>query len=143
MIGTLSEVDIESVLKSASVGRLAMHASGRTYVVPISYVYDGGTVYFHSADGMKLRMMRENPEVCFEVDLIENVGNWRSVVAWGRYEELTSDLALAGRNLLVARLSALGATDTVGPSGRVPGDEGIGVVYRIRLTERTGRFEKR
>jgi hypothetical protein len=37
----------------------------------------------HSADGLKITMMRANPHVCFEVDHRENLANWRSVVAWG------------------------------------------------------------
>ena len=33
-------------------------------------------------------MMRENPWVCVEVDHMDNLANWRSVIAWGRFEEL-------------------------------------------------------
>ena len=30
--------------------------------------------------------------VCFEVDHIRDLGNWQSVIAWGRYEELAGDV---------------------------------------------------
>jgi hypothetical protein len=114
-------------------------------VVPVSYVYDGDAVYGHSADGLKVRMMRKSPDVCFEVDEIDDLANWRSVIAWGKYEELKGDVAAAAMNLLSSRLAPLTASETAGPAGRGKGHAGNGieVAYRIRLSERTGRFEKR
>lgn len=44
--------------------------------------------------------MRANPEVCSQVDEIDDMANWRSVIAWGRYEELKGELAIAAMNLL-------------------------------------------
>ena len=145
MLGTLDREQIDRVLHGSAVGRIGVHADGRTYVVPVSYVYDGDAVFCHSAEGLKIRMMRANPEVCFEVDQIDDLANWRSVIAWGHYEELSADLALAAVNLLRSRLGPLTNSETAGPAGRAPEQEvdGIEVAYRIRLRERTGRFEKR
>lgn len=142
MLGRLDDDQIEHLLRSETVGRIGVHADGRTYVVPISYVYDGGVIYAHAAEGMKVRMMRENPSVCFEVDRIDDMANWRSVIAWGTYEELSGDVALAAMNLLRSRLAPLTASETAGPAGRASHD-GVEVAYRITLTERTGRYEKR
>jgi hypothetical protein len=145
MLGTLDRDQIDRVLHAGVVGRIGMHAEGRTYVVPVSYVYDGDAIYVHSAEGLKIRMMRASPDVCFEVDEIDDMANWRSVIAWGRYEELSGDLAAAAMNLLVARLSPLTTSETAGPAGRAAGraGNGIEIAYRIRLKDRTGRFEKR
>lgn len=142
MIGTLDSEQIETVLRSQLVGRIGMHADGRTYVVPVSYVYDGDDIYVHSVEGLKVRMMRADPEVCFQVDKIDDMANWRSVIAWGTYEELTGDLGKAAMKLLFARLAPVSASETAGPAGHVEGG-GSGVPFRIRLTERTGRFEQR
>lgn len=89
--------------------------------------------------------MRAQPEVCFEVDEIDDLANWRTVIAWGSYEELKGDLASAAMNLLVSRLSPLTASETSGPAGHAKGraNDGVEVAYRIRLRELTGRFEKR
>lgn len=87
-------------------------------------------------------MMRANRSVCFEVDHIDDMANWRSVIAWGRYEELVGDVATAAMNLLRSRLAPLTSSETAGPAGRAA-REGLEIAYRIRLTERTGRFEKR
>jgi hypothetical protein len=119
-------------------------------VVPITYAFDGDAVYGHSAEGLKIRMMRANPNVCFEVDQRENLANWRSVVASGTYEELEGKDALDALQLLVGRLLPLVMSETLMlPHGPAPVaarpvlDLPKSIVYRIRLIERTGRFEKR
>ncbi len=143
MLGTLDDAQIEQVLRSGTLGRLGMHAEGRTYVVPVTYVYDGDAIYGHTAEGMKVRMMRANPAVCFEVEDIDDMANWRTVIVWGEYEELSGDLATACMNLLHARLAPVTTSETAGPAGRHPAaKDGVAVAYRIRPTVRTGRFEK-
>src|SRR5207249_11652316 len=87
-IGELDSNQIDHLLQTEVVGRLGCHADGKTYIVPITYVYDGGYVYGHTIEGTKTRMMRANPEVCFEVDHIDDLTNWQSVIAWGSFEEL-------------------------------------------------------
>ena len=144
MLGTLEPEQIDRILHTETVGRIGVHAEGRTYVVPITYVYDGDNVYGHSALGLKIRMMRAAPDVCFEVDQIDDLASWRSAIAWGRYEELSGDLATAAMNLLRSRLALLTSSETVGPAGHPAGQAGLaGVAFRIRLAERSGRFEKR
>jgi nitroimidazol reductase NimA-like FMN-containing flavoprotein (pyridoxamine 5'-phosphate oxidase superfamily) len=145
MLGTLDHDQIDRVLQACAVGRIGVHSQGRTYVVPVSYVYDGDAIYGRSADGLKIRMMRANPEVCFEVDDIDDMANWRSVITWGTYEELKGDVAVAAMNLLSSRLAPLTSSETAGQVERGKGHAGNGVevAYRILLTERTGRFERR
>jgi uncharacterized protein len=149
MLGELTPEQINALLFNEVVGRIGCHAKGRTYVVPITYVFDGESVYGHSADGLKVSMMRANPHVCFEVDHRENLANWRSVVAWGVYEELEGKEAFDALQLLVARLMPIVTSETLrlpgpGPVAAKPViDAPKSIIYRIRLTERTGRFEKR
>jgi nitroimidazol reductase NimA-like FMN-containing flavoprotein (pyridoxamine 5'-phosphate oxidase superfamily) len=159
MIGELSRGEIEDLLRSQQLGRIGCHASGKTYVVPVSYVYDGESIYALSAEGMKLRLMRENPQVCFEVEHVERWYHWRTVIAWGTFEELHGEEAERAYRLLHQRLTPLIEFET-----RLREDEpqlfesrlsdverrlvppGIRarqfVLYRIRLEERTGRFER-
>ena len=150
MLGELTAEQINAVLFDEVVGRIGCHSDGRTYVVPVTYVFDGDAVYAHSADGLKIRMMRANPHVCFQVDQRENLANWRSVVAWGIYEELHGKEAQDALQLLVGRLMPLDRSETVGlpdslglASAKVVIDAPKAIVYRIRLGEKTGRFERR
>ena len=75
IVGELLEAEIERVLVSAWRAHLGIHAGGRTYVVPISFAYDGKRLVGQTRDGLKIRMMRENPEVCVQCDEVENLGN--------------------------------------------------------------------
>jgi nitroimidazol reductase NimA-like FMN-containing flavoprotein (pyridoxamine 5'-phosphate oxidase superfamily) len=158
VLGELTPEQIEVVLRGAVIGRLGCHVDGRTYVVPITFAYDGECVYGHSALGLKVQMMRTNPDVCFEVEQVDDMANWRSVIAWGTYEELRGSDAATGMQTLVGRLLPLMTSATSQPThGLAPtgtdetataahrsdtaGHEAI--IYRIRLHERTGRFERR
>ena len=150
MLGELTPEQINAVLFNEVVGRIGCHGEGRTYIVPITYVFDGEAVYGHSAEGLKIRMMRANPHVCFQVDQRENLANWRSVVAWGVYEELHGKAALDVLRLLIVRLMPLVISDTLRlpenlavSAGKPVMDSPKSIIYRIRLIERTGRFEKR
>jgi uncharacterized protein len=151
MLGELTQNQIDRLLHTEFIGRIACHAAGQTYIVPITYVYDGECVYAHSGEGLKLHMMRANPVVCFEVEHIENMANWQSVVAHGRFEELHGETANAAMQLLMDRLAPVLASQTSQPMAgqRLAHVHGGGasnheaILYRLVLTEKSGRYEKR
>jgi uncharacterized protein len=146
MLGDLTPREVEEMLHAEVVARVGCYGAGRPYVVPITYAYDGESIVSHSRDGLKIRTMRDNPLVCVEVDRVDDMSNWQSVIAWGRYEELTGAAAVAALEQLVVRLAPLGAGETSTPPHWAQGDQADAatnvVVYRIRLTEKTGRFER-
>jgi len=143
MVGDLSPAEIELVLRENVIGRIGCHAFGQTYVVPITYAYDGASVFAHSRNGMKLNMMRQNPHVCFEVDHMDDFANWRSVIAWGVFSEVVGmERHRAARTLLDAmhRLLPKGPPgESMHPQGGIERT----VLYRIGLEKKTGRFERR
>ncbi len=144
MIEILADDEIEQMLKEQSVGRLAVHADGQTYLVPIAYAYANGCIYGHSAEGRKVRMMRKNPYVCFEVDAVGDLFTWRSVIAWGTFEELHGDDADEAMHILLLRFLPMKTHPTVRSMSQPrPGvDPSAAIIYRIHLTEKTGRFER-
>jgi nitroimidazol reductase NimA-like FMN-containing flavoprotein (pyridoxamine 5'-phosphate oxidase superfamily) len=149
MLGTLSEEQIEDLLKSLPVGRIGCYAGGITYIVPVNYVYDGIYIYAHSAEGMKIDMMRKNPDVCFETDAIIDLQNWKSVIAWGKFEEITNiQEKTQVMQMIINRIMPLMQGDAAQPSHgftRDASDVGDGVeliLYKIVLSKKTGRFEK-
>ncbi len=163
MLGKLLESEIDATLRADLVGHLGVHDEGRTYVVPVTYVYDGSTVYAHRAKGMKLRMLRHSPhDVCFQTDQVEDNQNWSSVIAWREFEELDGLPSIGAMQLLIDRFSAATVSETAaannlaprmtrhegGPhpdhpthGADVPGRTAL--VLRIVLPERTGRYERR
>ena len=148
MIATLSPGQIEQLLHEQVVGRIGCHARGRTYVVPTTYAYIDGAVICHTGNGLKVRMMRENPEVCFEVEDLRHLPRWSSVVALGRYEELRGEDAERALDQLVARLGATPPALTAMPwqgAGRVEAVTGASrpeIMFRIVLTEKSGRRDQ-
>jgi nitroimidazol reductase NimA-like FMN-containing flavoprotein (pyridoxamine 5'-phosphate oxidase superfamily) len=148
MIGTLTKEQSEHVLRSGLIGRIGCSDKGGVYIVPVTYVYDDKCIYAHSREGLKVEMMRKNPQVCFEVDSIESMTNWRCVVIQGTFQELKADAeqtkAVA---ILKDRLMPYLLSETMRPKGFDHGPTGVEkerkpVVYRIRIDHMTGRFEK-
>lgn len=141
MLGELNAAQIEDLLSSEVIARIGCISDGRVYVVPVSYAYDGTYFWGHGMDGEKLRAMRAHPEVCVEVEHVDDMSNWRSVIAWGTFEECRGDDRDAGMALLVARIMPL---LTFPPHQPPPDPSGPkqGTVYRINLTHKTGRFEE-
>ena len=149
MLGKLPATEVERLLQSELIARIGCHVEGRTYVVPVAYVYADGSLIGHSAEGMKLDMLRKNPEVCVEVEHVDDLANWRSVIAWGRYEELGGNEAEQALALLMARFVTLLASETSHPAlAGAPTTHARAVagrptvVYRIRLAEKSGRYER-
>src|SRR5262245_40563100 len=89
MLGNLKHQEIENVIGHQLIGRLGCYADGKVYVVPISYAYDGEFIYAFSREGMKVEMMRKNPEICLQIDNMGYMDNWQSVIIWGKFEELS------------------------------------------------------
>ncbi|MGV0992511.1 MAG: pyridoxamine 5'-phosphate oxidase family protein [Mycobacterium sp.] len=141
MLGELNPQQVEDVLHGEVIARLGCLSDGRVYVVPVTYVYDGTYVWGHAMDGAKLTAMRADPEVCVEVEHVDDMSNWRSVIAWGTFEECQGDDWHAGMALLVARIMPL---LTFPPHQTPPDPHGpkTGTVYRIKLSRKTGRFEE-
>ena len=88
----LSQEETEAVLDRGTSGVLALSGDdGYPYAVPISYVYDGGKLYFHCAkSGHKLDALRRSEKASFCVidqDRIvpeEYTTYFRSVIVFGR-----------------------------------------------------------
>jgi len=149
MLGKLNEQQMEDLLKRQVTGRLGCHADGVTYVVPVNYIYKDGIIYAHSAQGHKISMMRKNPNVCFEVDEIESIFRWNSVITWGKFEEITDiDEKQQAMQAIIHRIMPLVTTPAGHPShGIADNDYDIGtrvelIVYAIKVTKKTGRFEQ-
>ena len=77
-----------AVLSACRLGRLACVCDNRPYVVPIHFVLANDHLYSFSMQGKKIDSMRTNPLVCVLVDKFAPRREWRSVIVYGRYEEL-------------------------------------------------------
>jgi len=98
-IQQLSPEEAEAVLLRGTAGVLALAGDKAfPYAVPISYVYDGAHIYFHSAlEGHKIDAVRQNPHASFAViDQDEIIPEkyttaFRSVIVFGSIRIIEDD----------------------------------------------------
>jgi hypothetical protein len=135
MIRRISSDEALALLGEARVGRLGCVVDGGPYVVPVSYIFHDGSIYIHSLPGRKTRALASNPRACLQVDEIKDEFHWRSVIAFGSYEEITDEQE---RNWAVRRL--LARFPQLTPVESVPVHDGQSsvIVFRIRVEEITG-----
>jgi nitroimidazol reductase NimA-like FMN-containing flavoprotein (pyridoxamine 5'-phosphate oxidase superfamily) len=148
MLGQLNEIQINNILSSQVIGRIACTNGKQPYIVPVTYTYNGEYIYGQTNEGTKLDILRRNSAVCFEVDTMSDMRNWQSVVVYGDFEELKGEDAEKAHAILFDRVYPLATSSTIhtyGHEERGILDDGTRikpVMYRIKITKITGRFEK-
>ena len=150
MIGPLSIREIENLLHTQVVGRIGCQDEGEVYIVPIGYAYDGEYIYCHTTEGKKIDIMRRNPRVCFQVEEVKDITNWKSVIAWGEFKEL-NDPEERTRALHVILNSHMAVISSIKQhlgtgwpfSSKNSGEltKVTGILFRICPNKKTGKFE--
>lgn len=138
----LSEEQIKHVLSHNIIGHLGCHAADITYIIPICYAYHEDSIYGRTYEGQKIQMLRTNPGVCFQVENIESMVRWKSVICWGVFEELTdSEQRNQAIHVLQNRIGAVVMDQKLLASQYWPfqAPEKKGIVFAIRLSKKTGR----
>ncbi len=113
MLGTLTETQMNNLLTMQAVGRIGYNDNKKSYITPVTYVFDGKYIFGQTNEGLKLEVMRRNPFVCFEVDSMLNMANWESVIVWGYFEELEDEEAIKAREYLYNGILDLLTSSTV------------------------------
>ncbi len=92
--------EFAAILQAAQVCHLGLVDAGEPYVVPVSFGYADGALYFHSAPrGRKMDILRRQSRLCFQLEAdcavipaTEACGwtaRFRSVIGYGEAEILT------------------------------------------------------
>jgi hypothetical protein len=79
----LAQDDCEALLARHHVGRLAYAFRDRVDIEPIGYVYDDAGLILRTAPGSKFETLAHSPWVALEVDEVDGMFDWRSVVVHG------------------------------------------------------------
>ena len=140
MTRMLSETEARNLIAGGRIGRLGCVDNGEPYVVPINYVFEDGSIYSHSLPGRKIEALRAHPRACLQVDEIENDLEWRSVIAYGNFEEIRvpSDRR-AILSKLLTRFPLLTPVESVMAKDASAPDS---VVFRIIVDRITGVAEE-
>jgi hypothetical protein len=79
-----SKEEMEAIIRRSPVCRLGMADENGPYVVPLSFGYHDGALFFHSAkSGRKLDMIKKDNRVCFEVDAVNDIVKGDMACDWG------------------------------------------------------------
>lgn len=90
MIRSLKEKESMHILSNNYIGYLSYIYQNRPFIAPITYFFDmdNNVIIGYSAEGHKIKAMRNNPNVCLSVSDIESVNSWKSALAHGTFVEL-------------------------------------------------------
>lgn len=148
MLGNLTIPEMHELLDKQSLGRLGCQADGKVYVVPITFAFHGKYLYAHSPEGQKIKMMRRNPQVCFEVDEMQDLANWRSVIVQGKFEELLGEPAREALDIFMKKMEPQLHGQASLPSHGIAHFHQVekssfrSVFFRIKILEMSGKFER-
>lgn len=93
---------IDQIIRSTEVCRIAYANNNVPYLTPVSFGYDGTSIYVHTAkSGKKIDFLKENNYVCFEFETgVETITDpevackwtaaFKSVIGYGNMIELKS-----------------------------------------------------
>ena len=134
----LARDECDALLARNHVGRVAFSFHDRVDLEPVHYVYADGWLYGRTAPGAKVAILRHHPWVAFEVDEVEGLFDWRSVVVHGVVDMPDGEGSPADREAyerILDRIrtvlpSALGASD--------PAPERV-LPFRIHVDTISGR----
>jgi uncharacterized protein len=87
----LPRSECDALLARHNVGRLAYTNGTHVDIEPIHYVFADGWIYCRTSGGTKVSVIKHNRWVAFEVDEVDGLFNWSSVVVKGAAYFLDSE----------------------------------------------------
>lgn len=150
MRGDLNLNQINNLLSSQVIGRLACCNKEYPYIIPMAYTYDGDSIYGQTEEGKKLDIMRENPNIAFQVDSYLDIFNWQSVIIYGQFEEIKQEEDNYAKNLLIKNVMPLLTSSYVydseksnfTPVAPKENHQPETIMFKIKINEKTGRFAR-
>jgi nitroimidazol reductase NimA-like FMN-containing flavoprotein (pyridoxamine 5'-phosphate oxidase superfamily) len=140
----LTREEMLRMLEEERVGRIGLNDNPHPYVVPTDFAFEGGAIYIHTPNlGMKARLARLNPNVCFEVDRYNNtVTDFRSVIVRGRITEIADPAERLQAMKSLGRKAAGSDLTAVHAVWHDGGGEEIAApritIFKIEITDMTG-----
>ena len=150
MRGDLNLNQINNLLSSQVIGRLACCDSEYPYIIPMAYTYDGKSIYGQTEEGKKLDIMRENPNIAFQVDSYLDIFNWQSVIIYGQFEEIKHEEDNYAKNLLLKNVMPLLTSKNIYNSENSNFNTAVTqenhqsetIMFKIIINEKTGKFAR-
>ena len=134
----LSREECIALLDRHQVGRLAFTQRERLDIEPIHYVHLDGWLYGRTQPGTKLEVLLHNRWVAFEVDEVDALFDWRSVVVRGGLYLLRAEGSDTERERYAQGVAAV---RRLIPAAFTPDDPTPerAILFRIHVDELNGR----
>lgn len=150
MIRVLDAQECLHILSGNYIGNLSYIYRDRPFITPITYFFDeeNNVIIGYSAEGHKINAMRKNNHVSLNVSEIDSVNDWKSVLAHGTFQELSSSTAKAKLHQF-----SLGVKDLIIDkehkeldfisefSSKIYKDD-LPIIFQINVEEVTGKMRK-
>ena len=76
--------EIADIMRLAQICLVAMVDGAKPYIVPVNFAVADGHLYFHCARrGKKIDILRQNSNVCFEMEVDTRIIAGKTPCAWG------------------------------------------------------------
>jgi uncharacterized protein len=138
-IDEMNSKEIHELLHQVGYGHLGCVNEGKPYVMPMHYYLEDSDIYLFTTEGMKTHDIDANPEICLQVEKLQDPLHWRSVIVSGRADRLTEpqdiDHAMQFIKKRNPTLSPAINRTWIDSWGRAE----VIAIYRIHPSEMTGR----
>ena len=145
----MKRAEIESLLDSESICRIAFRGDEYPYMAPFQFVRSGGALYFHFTNyGRKMRLLEAEPNVCVGVERLEpDLSEYSFVALSGALERVEDQqeraealrlLSEAGRESLSRNFLAAHGFDAEASWSALSGDAPLVIFKLARFTDVVG-----
>lgn len=141
-IRELDRAEIDEILGRNHVGRIGYARGNHIDIQPVHYVYEDGWIYGRTSYGSKYRTLAGTAyqwwPVVFEVDEVEAIFSWRSVLVHGGFYVLSNERSEEEREVWNRALELLRGfiAETLDEGDPTPFRT---VLFRIAVQEASGR----
>lgn len=86
----VDEDEINSIIERCQFCRIGLCDGNTPYIIPVCFGFRQGSLFFHSAaEGLKIDMIRNNPDVCFQMDCDTEIVKSQDPCKWSvKYSSL-------------------------------------------------------
>jgi len=134
----LSREECDALLDRNLVGRIAFTFHDRVDIEPVHYVHADGWLHGRTSPGTKVATLLHHPWVAFEVDEVQGLFDWQSVIVHGAVHIPDADGSPSDRSAYLATLALIRAIvpEALEKDDPTPARQ---VLFRIHVDEVTGR----
>ncbi len=135
----LTREESHALLSRNHVGRIAFTLHDRVDIEPIHYVADGNWIFGRTHSGTKLATLLHHPWCAFEIDEVESLFEWSSVVVKGAFRLLDPETGSSDSYTRASHLLRTLVPGTFSAHDPVPDRDIVFGIFGNEITGRTSR----